>query len=371
MKLSREHNALFSLLRAGLWETEPDNLSPFPLTSAQWWTVYRMAVRQTVSGIVWRGLHHLQDSLLPGDDLMIRWMAKADSIERQNMKMDAAVDSLMRLMQEGGLHPVLLKGQGVADFYEYPMLRECGDIDLYFPSTEEECAAARLMRQAGCRPEPQPDGSFCYDWHGVEVEHHTRLFDIYDPCLKGYLSALIRRHGFTTLPSDNGRPGSLLVPSPLPCLLLLNTHLLKHMMGHGIGLRQFCDMARAYHTLRGRYSPEEMKKAYKRAGLLEWNKQLHTLLTEHLGLDYYDLPYIYTEACTSPRLMRIILDGGNFGQHAEPHGRTSRTGWQRKLRTLLSFWRRRDFSCAYAPKEAFWASMNLILGNLARIGRKA
>ena len=46
---------MFSLLRAGLWEREPDDLSPFPLTDAQWWDVYRMAVRQTVTGIVCRG----------------------------------------------------------------------------------------------------------------------------------------------------------------------------------------------------------------------------------------------------------------------------------------------------------------------------
>lgn len=369
MILSREHDALFSLLRAGLWEKEPDNLSPFPLTDAQWWTVYRMAVRQTVSGIVWRGLHHLPDPLLPCDALMIRWVAKADSIERQNRKMNAAVDSLLRLMQGNGLHPVLLKGQGAADFYEHPLLRECGDIDLYFPSGEEERQAARLVRRTGCLMEKQPDGSSCYSWQGVEVEHHTRLFDIYDPCLKGYLSSLTRKYGFTELPSGNGRSAAILVPSPLPCLLMLNAHLLKHLMGHGIGLRQFCDMARAYHVLRGSYSPEEMKNAYKRAGLLEWNKQLHTLLTEHLGLDYYDLPYIHTEACTSPMLMRIILDGGNFGQHGETSGRPSRTGWKRKLHTLLSFWQRRDFSCAYAPKEAFWTSMNLMIGNLTRIGR--
>lgn len=51
MNLSTEHKALFSLLRAGLWEREADDLSPFPLTDAQWWEVYRMSVRQTVAGI--------------------------------------------------------------------------------------------------------------------------------------------------------------------------------------------------------------------------------------------------------------------------------------------------------------------------------
>ncbi len=225
MELSSEHKALFSLLRAGLWEREPDDLSPFPLTDAQWWDVYRMAVRQTVTGIVCRGLHHLPEALLPGDALMIRWVAETDRIERKNRRMDAVVCLLTQRMGRNGLHPVLLKGQGVAAFYEHPLTRECGDIDLCFLSEEEEREAAELMRRAGCRTEKQPDGSNCYSWQGVEVEHHTRLFDLHNPLLKGYLSALVREHGFTEfrpggrdgLPEGNQPgefPATISVPSP-------------------------------------------------------------------------------------------------------------------------------------------------------------
>lgn len=112
MMLSSEHRALFSLLRAGLWEREPDDLSPFPLTDAGWWNVYRMAVRQTVAGIVYRGLHHLPDTLLPGDGLMIRWVAHAERIEQKNKRMNVVVNRLYRRMDRYGLHPVLLKGRG-------------------------------------------------------------------------------------------------------------------------------------------------------------------------------------------------------------------------------------------------------------------
>lgn len=367
MNLSSEHRALFSLLRAGLWEKEPDDLSPFPLTDSEWWNVYRMAVRQTVAGIVCRGLYHLPEALLPGDTLMIRWVAKTDCIERRNTGMNAAVCRLMQLMEHDGLHPVLLKGQGVAAFYEYPLLRECGDIDLYFPSEEEERAAAELMRKAGCQPEYQPDGSNSYCWQGVEIEHHIRLFDLYNPLLKGYLSTLVGEHGFTDrfLTGNTDTAGTTVsVPSPLLNLLLLNAHLLKHLMGHGVGLRQFCDMARAYHALHGSYSPGELEAAYKRTGLLKWSVPLHTFLTEHLGLRYAELPYVDTDAYTSPRLLHIVLDGGNFGKYGETRGRASRTRWERKLVTFLSFWKRRDFSNAYARGEAFWTFVKLIIGNI-------
>lgn len=368
MILSSEHRALFSLLRAGLWEREPDDLSPFPLTEASWWNVYRMAVRQTVAGIVWRGLHHLPDALLPGDSLMVHWVAKADRIERGGKRMDAVLCRLLRQMENNGLHPVLLKGQGIAAFYEHPLLRECGDIDLYFPSKEEGRKAAEVMNEIGCRLEGLPDGSDCYRWQGVEIEHHVRLFDLSNPWLKGYLSALVAKYGFKDHPLA-GHPSEetqamASVPSPLLNLLLLNAHLLKHLMGHGIGLRQFCDMARAYHTLYGCYAPEELEAVYRRTGLLDWSVLLHTFLTEYLGLRYADLPYVDTAVTTSPNLLHIVLEGGNFGQYGSTKGKASQAAWERKLRTFFSFWRRRDFSRAYAAKEAFWTTMQLMIGNL-------
>ena len=194
------------------------------------------------------------------------------------------------------------------------------------------------------------------------MEHHTRLFDLYNPLLGGYLSALVVKHGFTDIRTEDG--ASLPVPSPLPNLLSLNAHLLKHIMGHGVGLRQFCDMARAYHALRGSYSPGELEAVYRRTGLLRWSAQLHTFLTEHLGLPRDVLPYAGTDARTSPRLLHIVLEGGNFGQYGKTRAKASRAGWERKLHTFLSFWRHRDFSGAYARGEAFWTSIKLITGNL-------
>ena len=367
MELSSEHKALFSLLRAGLWEREPDDLSPFPLTDAQWWNVYRMAVRQTVAGIVFRGLHHLPEAFLPDDALMVHWVAKADHIERKSRKMNVVVRRLLQRMDHNGLHPVLLKGQGVAAFYEHPQMRECGDIDLYFPLEKEGREAAEVMRRAGCRLESQPDGSSSYSWQGVEIEHHTRLFDLHNPFLKGCLATLAREHGFTVQALDGKRPeespATVTVPSPLLNLLLLNAHLLKHLMGHGVGLRQFCDMGRAYYALRGSYSPEELEAVYRRTGLLKWSVQLHAFLTEYLGLHRPELPYMDADGRTSPALLHIVLEGGNFGQYGKTKGKASQAGWERKLRTFHSFWKHRSFSNVYARKEAFWTSIKLIIGN--------
>lgn len=364
--MTEEQTALFALLCAGLWEKEPVDLSVFPLTDAGWRSVYRLAVRQTVTGIVYRGLHYLPDNLLPDEALMITWVAKADQIERRNMRMNAAVDLLFQQMDSRGLHPVLQKGQGVAAFYKYPLLRECGDIDIYFPTKQEMDDASELMRKRGCSVERHADGSNCYSWQGVDIEHHSHLFDICNPFLKGFLSDLVQKHGFTTYIPDGDYSENITVPSPLPNLLMLNAHLLKHVIGHGVGLRQFCDMAMAYHALSGSYSAEELRDVYRRTGLLKWSALLHTFLTEYLGLSHTDLPYTDNSDSTAGKLLQTVMEGGNFGQYADTRGNASQTKWERKMRTFLSFLRNGKFSFAYARREAFWTSVKLIVGNIIK-----
>lgn len=363
---------MLALLRAGLWERELDDLSPYPLTAAQWWDVYHASVRQAVAALVCRGLHYLPAPLLPPDALMAHWVAKTDRTVRQNRQANAAVCRLVRLMRHEGLRPVLLKGQGVAALYERPLLRECGDIDLWFPSAREARAASALMRRAGCRTEGLPDGSCGYSWQGQEIEHHTRLFDLSDPMLRRRLASLTRQYGFAGLTLRGERPETdgggeaqttVTVPSPMLNLMLLNAHILKHLMGRGIGLRQFCDMARAYHALRGSYQPDRLAEAYRRTGLLRWSLQLHAFLATHIGLPDADLPLAAAGASVSPRLLHIVRDGGDFGRYATAGGRAA-TAMGRKAQTLLAFWQRRGFSATYAPKEAIWTAARLIIGNI-------
>lgn len=372
MESSLCYKAMLSLLRAGLWEREPDDLSPFPLTVAQWWDVYHTSVRQAVAALVCRGLHYLPTPLLPPDVLMAHWVAKTDRIVRQNRQANTVICRLMQLMRLNGLRPVLLKGQGVAALYERPLLRECGDIDLWFPSAGEAQAAACLMRKAGCRIERLSDGSCGYSWQGQEIEHHTRLFDLCNPLLKYRLASLTRQYGFAGLalcggPSATGGASesqtTVTVPSPMLNLLLLNAHILKHLMGRGIGLRQFCDMARAYHALRGSYQPDELMAVYRRTGLLKWSGQLHAFLGAELGLQATDIPFADDDTTVSPRLLHIV-EGGDFGHHATTRSHASVTIWGHKMQTLLAFWQHRAFSATYAPKEALWTSARLIIGNI-------
>ena len=232
---AQARHALLALLRAGLWERGVEPLSLFPLLGEVWERVYRLSLRQTVAGIAFRGLHHLADGLLPPEPLLLRWTAAADGIERSNWQMNHALGSLLALFSGCGLHPILQKGQGVAAFYPFPLLRECGDIDLYFASKAEFESAARCIVGRGVRLAWDADGSVAYRWHGVTVEHHSRLVDL-SHSRRG-VRRLEQVWGFCPmeLPAvSHGFCAS--VPSPPLNLLLQSAHILKHALGRGIGL---------------------------------------------------------------------------------------------------------------------------------------
>ena len=125
MQIDAEHNALFMLVRSGLWETavEPPSL---PLSDDSWSRIFEIARNQTVSGIAYRGLQYLPDEMLPPMQVMMRWMAEVDRMERTSHAIDTANIQLSQLFQSQGLTPITVKGQGVARLYEHPELRQAG-----------------------------------------------------------------------------------------------------------------------------------------------------------------------------------------------------------------------------------------------------
>lgn len=359
----KDMNAFFCLLRSGLWGQDADDLSLFPLSLESWQRVYLTAKQQTVVGIVYDGLCRLPDELLPPELLLLRWVAEVELIERQNSRMNVALADLYAFFGKHDIRPVLQKGQGVAAFYERPEARECGDIDFYFPKEGDFQKAAQLVESQGKTITAGADGCVSYVWKGIEVEHHPRLLDLYNPFLKSYTQALEQEKGMAELTLSSTPPFTVVVPAPALNLLLLNTHILKHAIGKGVGLRQLCDMARANHLLHSQIPHAEMVRIYRRTGVLRWSKLLHGFLVEWLGLPLEEQPH--ENNCLFTRnLLAIILKGGNFGQFIDGSTRKRPSEWKRKWQTAVAFIKNIRFSCRYAPKEAFWIVMNLLTGQV-------
>lgn len=324
-RLTRTEQALLILLRCGLWEREPAaiELSLFPLNHTEWKETYHLASAHTVIGLVFQGICSLPESLMPPPEQLSIWVASVDRIERTSRNMNRVVEQLLCRYQAEGLHPILLKGQGIAAMYAQPLLRSCGDIDLYFPSPAEDSAAKKLATSWGAKIKTMDDGALLYNFEGIEVEQHRHMLDIINPFCQKSVQQLIDTE------STYGH-----LPSALTNLLLLNTHLLKHIIGPGVGLRQFADMARACFTLYGKYEKTNYYKFCKQWNITVWSRQLNTILVHILGLPIDYLPSQETDKRVSDRLLRKILQGGNFGKYHEGNEKTSNGLLQKKFYTI-------------------------------------
>ena len=334
--------ALFALLQAGLWgRFDEVGASAFPLSAGEWERVFTLARQQTVTGIAFRGLDFLPEEAAPPMGIMAKWMAHADRIEQSNRVMNGTVARLYGHLASAGVEAVLQKGQGVAAMYPEPLLRECGDIDLYFPG--HDGVSDPLAGIDGAVRERQPDDSWVYVVDGIIVEHHTDLLDIQSPRAKRYVQKLIKEKGFDKVMTGDGV--EVLVPVPEINLLLLSSHILKHAFGVGIGLRQFCDYAVARRYYEGRVNPQEMREIWRMTGLEKWQGLLEGFLVKKTGV-----------------LLDIVLKGGNFGVYSKDRENVPRARWARKVQTFKALMGNIGFAFRYAPGEWFWTTMQLLGG---------
>lgn len=358
--------ALLSLLKAGLWKGEIGDKSQFPLTPVEWERLFLLARQQTVAGIVFRGIESLPDQFMPSVALLARWIIVVDDIEKSNRKMNMAIVSLVREFKKLGVIPVLQKGQGVALLYEEPLLRESGDIDFCFNSFDERRTAENHISDLGIKINRRPDGSSCYKWKGIIVEHHDTMLDFKNSSICNLLNERKKQKAVELLRiTEDCIFADVYVPCPEMNIVMLNFHLLKHVMGHGVGLRQFCDLARAYHSLSERLDRQLLADAYKSAGLGRWNRLLHSVLAREIGMDtsVSGLVGIDVSDCDG-RLMDIVWAGGNFGQHRTGKGVQGNIG--RKLSTFTALLSNMAFGLKYAPAEYFEYVSSLVAGQFGR-----
>ena len=390
--------ALLALVRSGLWERPADGAGMSgqagyeangpagheangrpgcpdwnALSEADWAGILETARKQTVCGLVYRGVALLPEEVQVPDSIVFPLITEADRVIRQSRTVSRAAEQLVAFFEGRSLHPLILKGPSVAVLYPKPELRESGDIDVFFTEKEFGKAVHAIRERLTKMPGPAgndkgtendakaarkdgetagndakaadvlrtlPDGSIHYDWNGVDIDQHPKYFDL------------------------DAAPDILPeVPSPEATLLMLSAHILKHCMGAGIGLRQLCDMAIAYQALP--YDRERLLACYQATGTDPWNRLLASFLVRYLGAE--DIPYESPKELPDPApLLDIVLTGGNFGHHEQSRSQALQASpLRRKADTAGRFLRRLPFSLRYAPKQLAAFFKELVRGNLS------
>jgi hypothetical protein len=306
-----------------------------------------------VEGIVYDGIMRLPNHYFPPRDVLLKWVVAMDLIEERNKRMRKVTGEIYERFEKNHITAFLMKGQGVADCYDKPLHRMCGDIDWSFPDKENFDRAYRLIEKNHIKLERQAGFSVCYTWRGFLIEHHKYLSDISNPFISNYLRSIYQQEYANSVYMDmDGR--KIMLVSPMLTHLSVNTHILRHLLAFGISIRQLCDSARVCYTYHQHDETASLKKIYQKLGIYHWIQMLNNLLVNYLGMSEEYLPFPLLPKCNANKMMKDMLYGGSFGFYRgtilhetdEPQLRRKHV-W---LHLLIRFFR----YAPYAPYEACW-----------------
>lgn len=314
--LDNNIKAFLELVRAGLWEKEARLL---PFEGVDFTEVYQLAQKQAVIGLVTAGLEHVEDIKIP-QEIVLRSVGQVLQLEKRNQAMNDFIGSLVERMRNMGIYALLVKGQGIAQCYERPLWRTCGDVDFLLNHDNYKKAQDLLIPLATSVDQE------C-DWHhgmtidGWVVELHgglhcglsTKMDKVIDDVQRDVFN-----RGNVRSWLDGETP--IVLPGIDNDVIFIFTHFLKHFYKEGLGLRQICDWCRLLCTYKESLNHGLLESRIREMGLMtEW-KAFAAFAVTYLGMPAEAMPLYSKEEKwkrKARRILQFILMSGNFGHNRD------------------------------------------------------
>ena len=303
----------FSLLRAGLWESQTPDASLFR-GDVNWIAIYKLSQEQTVVAVVWDGIEKLPLELRPDKALSFKWYGYIVRNEQTNRAINNKVAEIFELYKSAGLHPILLKGAGIASLYRNPLRRGCGDIDIFVGDKDAWQLADKLAEaNLGAINLEKLDRLHKHDYHttlklpdGLTIENHTKFTSHFTSAIAHrFENQLASWYPDSPAYADVDDRKIEIAPLAFNAQYVF-IHMYRHLFALGIGLRQVCDWA----VLINKLDSETVELVgYKRG----W-QVMAGFLVEYLGVDSAKIPHYKGVNSRKNRIvLDLILESGNFG----------------------------------------------------------
>lgn len=318
MAVKRNSNlqAFLLLVKAGLWI---DAEVKIPSIEAEGWQeVYRLATEQSVQGLVLAGLE--KSKVKPPQNLLLQWIGEVQILEQQNKSMNQLVSTLIEKLRGADINALLLKGQGVAQCYERPSWRACGDVDLLLSDWDYGKAKKQLIPMAQSIEEENEYNqhlALIIDQRPIELHGSLRsgLWRRIDKTLDEIQNAVFCDGYVRTWLNGNTQVNLLRADEDV---FFVFTHILQHFFQEGIGLRQLCDWCRLLWTYRRNFDIDLLGERLRKAGVMtEW-KSFAVIAVDYLGMPVEAMPFY--DSCfkvKGERILEFVLETGNFGHNRD------------------------------------------------------
>lgn len=311
-------DVFFALLKAGLWEKE---VQLVPYGEFDFAEVKRLAEEQSVVGLIAAGLEHVTD-MKPSKSDVLNIIGQTMQLEQRNMAMNHFIAVLIDKLRKEGIHTLLVKGQGIAQCYERPLWRTCGDIDLFLSDENYEKAKAFFIPLANSvEPEDINHKHLGMTIDPWVVELHGSLRMGLPQKIKQVLDE-IKEESFKDEKvrswDNEGTPVFLL--SKENDAVYVFAHFFNHFYKGGLGLRQICDWCRLLWTYRDTLDVTKVETLIQRMGLVSEWKAFAALAVNDLGMPAEAMPMYDNPAKWSRKAERIkafVMSVGNFGHNRD------------------------------------------------------
>ena len=357
--LTLYQNQFLSLIKAGLWGNEPEK-ALFD-ENTDWKEIYEISRKQTVLGIVLDGIELLPENIRPQKSLYLKWCADVISIEDANLKLNEEVVNLFNFLHDNDINPILLKGQGIAQYYRNPLHRSCGDIDIYIGKKNYE-KVNELLSQEGFSYDKWSLLHMAFKWHNVDVENHRLIAHMISPIAQQRLENLVKKWLQPNLLNSVIINGNDISTPPVnfnAAYLLL--HSIDHILWEGIGLRQSCDWAIFLNSQHKKIDWESVKDILEKLGILNGWKIFGAMAVKYLGLSPKDIfiEFNQEDEKEADKLIEDIFQRGNFGFFTNNLQTKKYHFIRQKWENYKNSYKRKKSLKKIAPNEAKWARLTI------------
>jgi hypothetical protein len=332
VNLSNNQQAFLELVRAGLWERDACLL---PYGDIDFKSIYRLSQEQSVSGLVAAGLEHVVDIIIP-QDVALTFAGEALQLEKRNVAMNDFISVLVDKMYQLDIYTLLVKGQGIAQCYERPLWRACGDVDFFLSESNYELAKTYLTPMASS-----------VEVEGKREKHQGFTIDLWTVEIHGTLYCGLSRRMDKVLDdiqeeifyggnvrSWMNRGTQVFLPSVDSDVVYTFSHFLKHFYKEGLGLRQVCDWCRLLWTYKNSINKSLLETRLRRMGLMSEWKAFGSFAVNYLGMPSDAMPFYSSSNKWKRKASRIclfILEVGNMGHNRDSNYFSKRPYIVRKI----------------------------------------
>ena len=317
MKSKSDNNlkAFLALVSAGLWDKEV-HLSQYG--RIEFPAIAKMSDEQSVVGLVTAGLDKVTDVKVP-QAVLLQFIGSTLQIEQRNKDMNQFLAETVEKMRRASIYGLLVKGSGLAQCYEKPLWRSCGDIDFFFSKDEYPKAVNFFTSLSGGNvvQNAQYTKSFGVVIEPWFIELHGTMRNGLSSRMDREIDAVQRDlfYGGNVRSWQNGRT-QIFLPNANNDAFLVFVHFVRHFYQNEFVLRQICDWCRLLWTYRDKIDAKLLESRLQRAGLLNEWRAFAAVAVKYLGMQEEAIPLHSKEKKWSKKADKIInlVMGGNYGK---------------------------------------------------------